>query len=94
MKRGTIARRINLVRRNSLVRRINIACRIGISLGLGGSTAFSFGGCEAHADEFREAAAPALRTGVDSLMDGLVEGVFAVVEPESSSTDDSTSTGA
>ncbi|MCC7291448.1 MAG: hypothetical protein IT449_05230 [Phycisphaerales bacterium] len=77
----------------TIVRRINLACRIGISLGISGGTALSFGGCEAHADEFREAAAPALRTGVDSLMDGLVEGVFAVVEPEASSTDDSASTG-
>lgn len=77
---------------SSIVRRIHFVCRIGITAALGGSTPLSFGGCEAHADEFREAAAPALRTGVDSLMDGLVEGVFAVVEPESGSADDSTST--
>ena len=39
-------------------------------------------GCGEYADEFRAAAAPSLRTGVDALVDGFVEGVFAVIEPD------------
>jgi hypothetical protein len=32
--------------------------------------------------EFRSAAAPAIKTGVNSILDGLVDGLFAVVEPD------------
>lgn len=36
--------------------------------------------------EFRAAAAPAIKTGVNSILDGLVDGLFAVVEPDTAGT--------
>ena len=48
-------------------------------------------GCGEYADEFRAAAAPSLRTGVDALVDGFVEGVFAVIEPDEKSESDGNS---
>jgi hypothetical protein len=36
--------------------------------------------------EFRSAAAPAIKTGVNSILDGLVDGLFAVVEPDAAET--------
>ena len=45
-------------------------------------------GCGEYADEFRAAAAPSLRTGVDAIVDGFVEGVFAVIEPDEKSESD------
>lgn len=38
-------------------------------------------GCDIGA-EFRAAAGPSLKSGVDSILDGVVEGLFAVLEPE------------
>jgi hypothetical protein len=38
-------------------------------------------GCTAGRD-FRDAALPSLRTGVDAIVDGLLDGIFAVIEPE------------
>lgn len=32
--------------------------------------------------EFREAAAPALEAGINQVLDGLVDGVFAVITPD------------
>lgn len=45
-------------------------------------------GCELVTDEFREAAVPALETGVDSILDGLVDGFFAVADPDGTTTTD------
>jgi len=36
---------------------------------------------------FREAAGPAVQQGITLILDGLVEGLFAVVEPDPSSVD-------
>ena len=33
--------------------------------------------------QFREAALPAVQTGVDSILDGIVDGIFAAIAPES-----------
>jgi hypothetical protein len=38
-------------------------------------------GCTTGRD-FREAALPSLRTGVDAILDGLLDGIFAVIDPE------------
>jgi hypothetical protein len=38
-------------------------------------------GCPA-GKEFREAAGPAIKTGVNSVLDGLVDGFFAAFEPD------------
>ena len=32
--------------------------------------------------EFRDAALPAIETGINAILDGLVDGIFAVIEPE------------
>jgi hypothetical protein len=32
--------------------------------------------------EFREAALPAVQTGINAILDGLVDGVFASIEPD------------
>jgi len=53
-----------------------------VGWGVSGATALSFGGCEQHADEFREAAGSTVKDGVNTLLDGFVDGVFAVVEPD------------
>jgi len=39
------------------------------------------GGCTTGRD-FRDAALPSLKTGINSILDGLVEGIFAAIEPE------------
>ncbi len=36
-------------------------------------------------EKFRTAAAPALEAGVNQVLDGLVDGVFAVITPDSNS---------
>lgn len=51
------------------------------------------GGCVEGANEFREAATPMLRTGVDALLDGLVEGMFAVFEPDGDGGDTTDASG-
>ncbi len=49
-------------------------------------------GCEdAVAEEFRSAALSSVETGVNSIMDGILEGIFAIAEPSSSSSSDSSS---
>lgn len=42
---------------------------------------FLAGGCDSDFDEFRATITPGLRSGVNSILDGLVDGVFAVIEP-------------
>jgi len=42
-------------------------------------------GCES-SQQFREAAGPALESGVNSILDGLVDGFFAVYEPDEPAT--------
>ena len=39
-------------------------------------------GCEAITKEFRAVAGPAIETGVNSILDGLVDGFFAVFDPD------------
>ncbi len=51
-----------------------------------GCLAAGIAGCDDKFDEFREAAAPALESGVNAVLDGLVTGVFAVVEPNEAAT--------
>jgi hypothetical protein len=53
--------------------------RLGAMLALIGlPVAFSMGCDDAIAREFRDAAASSLQTGVTSILNGIVEGVFAV----------------
>ena len=35
--------------------------------------------------EFRAAALPAVESGVDQILDGLVDGIFAAIQPETTS---------
>jgi hypothetical protein len=58
-------------------------------LALAGFILFTQPGCS---DEFREAAGPALEQGVNSLLDGFVDGVFAVVDPDATTADGTTTT--
>ena len=44
-------------------------------------------GCEPDVGrQFRDAALPSLHTGVSAIVNGLVEGVFATIEPEPANT--------
>jgi len=45
-------------------------------------------GCVPVGKEFREAAGPALEVGLNSIMDGLLDGFFAAIEPESADSGD------
>ena len=56
-------------------------CALGASAALILSAGLSMGGCNDDFDEFRAAASPRLEAGVNALLDGLVDGIFAVVEP-------------
>ena len=49
--------------------------------------AFLLGGCSL-GPEFRAAAGPAFETGVNAILDGLVNGVFAVIDPDDTDGDD------
>lgn len=40
------------------------------------------GGCIAAGAEFRTAALPAVEQGLDAILDGLVDGLFAAIEPD------------
>ena len=51
-----------------------------IAIGLPG-----LAGCVLTGTEFREAAGPAVQAGVTQVVDGLLEGIFAVIEPEATS---------
>ncbi len=45
-------------------------------------------GCDSEmAKEFREVASPSLQSGISSILDGVVDGVFAVVDPDTSESD-------
>jgi len=57
---------------------------------LGAVTLLATGGCNKLGDEFRAAAGPELQAGVTQLLNGLVDGTFAVVDPDD---DEDTSTG-
>ena len=59
-------------------------CALGAAAALALSAGLSMGGCSDDFDEFRAAASPQLEAGVDALLDGLVDGIFAVVEPNTS----------
>ena len=54
--------------------------------------AFLLGGCSL-GQEFRAAAGPAVETGVNAILDGLVSGLFAVIEPDGPGSDDNPSSG-
>ncbi len=57
-------------------------CALGASTALILLAGLSMGGCNDDFDEFRTAAGPQLEAGIDALLDGLVDGIFAVVEPD------------
>ncbi len=74
-------------------------CALGAAAALALSAGLSMGGCNDDFDEFRsaagpqleagvdalfDAAGPQLEAGVDALFDGLIDGIFAVVEPDAS----------
>jgi len=44
-------------------------------------TSMRLSGCGAFSQQFRSAATPSLRTGVNAILDGFVQGIFAVVDP-------------
>jgi len=48
-------------------------------------------GCDELTDEFRSAAAPSLKSGTTAVLTGLVDGAFAVFEPDGDSTSDTSS---
>ncbi len=60
-------------------------CALGASAALILSAGLSMGGCNDDYDEFRAVAGPKLEAGVDALLDGLVDGIFAVIEPNADS---------
>ena len=43
--------------------------------------------------DFREAAGPAMESGVNLILDGLVDGIFAVIEPEADSNGSASAAG-
>ena len=43
--------------------------------------------------QFREAALPAIESGVSSIMNGVLDGIFAAIEPETSASTDTTAAG-
>lgn len=52
-----------------------------VMAGVGGWAAMA--GCiPIKGTEFRDAALPAIQTGVNAILDGLVTGIFAAIEPE------------
>jgi hypothetical protein len=51
-----------------------------------GSTLFLLGSCAA-AEEFRSVAGDSLHAGVTSIATGLIDGMFAVLEPDGASAD-------
>ena len=51
---------------------------------------FLLGGCSIGKD-FRAAAGPAVETGVNAILDGLVDGLFAAIEPEGTDGSDNAS---
>ena len=67
------------------MRKTNRVLRLALGASAMMAGGLRVGGCSEYSQEFRQAATPMLRSGVNALLDGLVEGVFAVVEPEASS---------
>ena len=61
------------------VRRLKVVTTCALAL-----VAVACGGC-LMGKEFREAAGPAMESGVGLILDGLVDGIFAVIEPETDS---------
>ncbi len=63
-------------------RRSLSACLLGLAL-------FASGGCDLplQGTQFREAALPAIETGMSSILNGLLEGVFAAIEVENDTSD-------
>ena len=55
--------------------------------------AFTAGCGDEVSKEFREAALGSIETGMNAVVDGLLDGFFAVAEPDSTSTDSGTATG-
>ncbi len=72
------------MKRCSFERRIR-AIAFGVAL-------FALGAAVGCGREFRDAAGPALEAGVGQILDGLVDGLFAVFEPDSSGTNGSSPT--
>ena len=61
-----------------------VRLRSAFAIGLGVAVLSTQLGCIPYSGtQFREAAIPALQTGVTSIMVGLIDGVFAVVDVES-----------
>ncbi len=58
--------------------------RRNLSVGLLGLALFVSGGCSLPLEgvQFREAALPAIQTGMSSILNGLLDGVFAAIEVE------------
>ncbi len=51
--------------------------------GFCGASLFTVAGCPLAEPDFRAAALPAVESGVTQIINGLLNGVFAVIEPDS-----------
>ena len=60
-------------------------------IGLGIASLAGQAGCIPYSGtQFRETAIPSLQTGVTSIMNGLIDGIFAAIEVEPETSDEST----
>ena len=71
--------RVHPTRWSSTMGRCVVWATVGLAVPL-------MSGCTLITDEFRATAVPALQTGVQSILTGLVDGLFAVVDPGTSAT--------
>ena len=56
--------------------------RIALLWAFGACTVLTQTGCLAATDEFRTVAGPALESGITSIVNGLLDGIFAIIEPD------------
>ncbi len=66
--------------------RVLVALTLLVLFNCGGTV-----GCDGVFEEFRAAATTDLKAGVNSILDGVVDGVFAVFEPDDSDSSSSSS---
>ena len=76
-----------MTRANSTINRGRAPLRLIATVGLALATVTQ-PGCVPIGTEFREAAGPALEEGLNSIMDGLLDGLFAAIEPDGTDSSD------
>ena len=62
-------------------RRTRVRWYQGLAIGLAALALSGLAGCTV-GREFREAAGPSVQTGVTQIVNGLLDGLFAAIEPE------------